>query len=393
MDLVLATNFDDQLPAEARDLPVKTYFGGFPYSLTGAGRPPHILPAITPERFREHLERIHEGGRVFYATVNSTDLGLKEYQEGFRARFLQEVGRLLELGTDGFVVALPLLVEIIHREYPDVPISVSTFSRLRTVAQGEYFLRMGARTLVLEEANRDLRLIRGLVRAGAEVEILVNQTCIHDCPYRAHHLNTSSLVSQDGTPGIPFEVPILECGLQMLKDPTLLVSSIWVRPEDLSLYEAAGVHRFKVSGRNRSTPWLLRSARAYSQRRYDGNLLDILSYVQVKGPLQALGSLSPTALSDPEIASVRDAFERMQHVSIDNSAFPPDFLRRVLATDCAHLSCKECGYCGSVAQKVVRIDGRPLSEYRPPAPSLQAESLLRHLRPEASAAAVPPTVS
>ena len=33
----------------------------------------------------------------------------------------------------------------------NVPISVSTFARIRTVTQAEYFLKLGARTIILEE--------------------------------------------------------------------------------------------------------------------------------------------------------------------------------------------------------------------------------------------------
>lgn len=383
MELVLATNFDDALVERTAGLPVSTFFGGFPITLTGGGRPPFILPEITVERFRAHIESIHRQGRDFTATLNSTDLGLKEYQPGFREQFVREVSRLLDLGVDGFVVALPLLMETIHQEFPDVPLSVSTFARIRTVAQGEHFLRMGAKTLILEEANRDFALIRGLVGLGAQVEILTNQTCIHDCPFRAHHLNTSSLCSQPGAQKLWFEFPLLQCGTAVLQDPSRLISSVWVRPEDLAFYEKAGVHRFKVSGRNRSTEWLVRSATAYAERRYDGNLLDILSFVQVKGPSRALESLPPEVQSRPEVASLRRAFEKLQEVTIDNRAFPSGFLQRIASTDCAHVSCRDCGYCASVARRVLRIGGLPPSSYEPPSRTASPEQILPFLSTEA----------
>lgn len=376
MEIVLATNFDDALVEQARDLPVSSYFGGFPISLTGAGRPPHILPDISADRFRAHVEAIHRRGRKFIATVNSIDLGLREYEPGYLAAFVREMARLLDLGVDGFVVALPLLIEALHREYPEAEISASTFARIRSVTQGEHFLRLGARTLILEEANRDMDLVRGLVRAGARVEVLVNQTCLKDCPFRAHHLNTSSLASQPQRPRVEFEVPILECGMEFLRDPASILSGIFVRPEDLEFYEQAGVHRFKVSGRNRSTEWLLRSARAYAGRRYDGNLLDILSFVQVKGPSHALAAVRGANGESAKVEKLRKAFARLEDVRIDNRAIPSGFLRRIATTDCAHLSCKECGYCAGVASKVMTIGGRPLSEYRPPTDLPPAASML-----------------
>ena len=384
MELVLASNFDDALIQGTAALPVSTFFGNFPVGLTGGGRPPHILPQIDDERFRAHVRTIHAQGRKFFATLNSNDLGLKEYTPGFERAFLDEVGRLLDLGVDGFVVAVPLLIEMIHRAYPEVPISVSTFARIRTVTQGEFFLRLGASILVIEEANRDFALLRGLVRRGASVEILVNQTCLQGCPFRGHHLNTSSLASQPGQPCPALEYPIAECGWEMVQDPRRLVGAIYVRPEDLEVYEDIGISRFKVSGRNKPTGWLVRAASAYAHRTYSGDLLDILSYVQVRAPLHYLRSITPPASAPAEeVVELRDAYGRLGEVSIDNRAYPKGFLRRIAATDCEHTSCDECGYCGTVAQKVLRIGGKPLSEYRPPTriPPLAVLSRIENVPP------------
>jgi collagenase-like PrtC family protease len=377
MDLVLATNFDDALIERVSDLPVETFFGGFPVSLIGAGRPPFILPEVDREGFRRHVQAIHRQGREFYATLNSNDLGLKEYRPGYLDAFLKEVEELLNLGVDGFVIAIPALLDAVHRSHPDVPLSVSSFARIRSVSQAEYFLKLGADTVILEEEDRNFPLIRGLVRAGARVEVLVNQTCIRECPFRAHHLNTSSLCSQPGGDRLWFEFPILECGLEVVRDPRKLISSIWVRPEDLSLYEEAGVHRFKISGRNRPTDWLVRAAGAYTARHYHGNLLDLLSFVQIKGPLNALSALSRRGVAPEVVEPLREAFAAFGDVVIDNDAFPQGFLRRIAATDCEAQTCDECGYCGTVAEKVVRVGGRSPSQYHPPLELPPAVGLLQ----------------
>lgn len=378
MEIVLASNFDDRLVHETADLPVVSFFGGYPVSLTGAGRPPRILPRVDPERFRAHLEEVHRKGRTFYATLNSNDLGLREYEPGYLERFLKEASHLLDLGVDGFVIALPALIEAVRGSWPDVPISVSTFARIRTVTQAEYFLRLGARTIILEEANRDFRLIRGLVRLGAEVEILVNQTCLPSCPYRAHHLSTSSLASQPGAACPVFEYPILECGTEYVRDPAKLISGIFVRPEDLAVYEEAGVTRFKVSGRNRSTDWLVRAAKAYAGRSHPGNLAEILSLVQVRGPRMALGRLA--ASGDPVGEGFTNAFAPFEEIGIDNRQFPADFLRHIASVDCEHTTCRACGYCRRVAERVLTIGGRPLGEYVPPLDLPSPIALLPELR-------------
>jgi collagenase-like PrtC family protease len=366
MELVLASNFDDALVAGASGLPVAALFGNYPVSLTGGGRPPQILPSVTADAFRRHVARVHASGRRFYATLNTNDLDLREYDREFLSQFLREVAHLLDLGVDGFVVALPILIEAITSEHPGVPITVSSFARVRTVTQAEYYQRMGADAVVIEEANRDFKLLRGLVRLGLKPEVLVNQTCIPSCPYRAHHLNTSSVASQGGRTSPRFEYPILECGLEYVRDPARILSSIFVRPEDLEIFEEAGVDRFKISGRNRPTAWLLRAARAYADRRYDGNLLDILSFVQIRGPRRALAEAAARGEGSVRAGRLRDAFDALSEIEIQNGAFPDGFLRRIASTDCEHIACSDCGFCAAVAEKVLRIAGRPPSAYSAP---------------------------
>lgn len=378
MEFVLATNFDDRLIEATRETPVTTFFGGFPVSLTGGGRPPYILPEMTDDKFRAHITKIHQAGRKFLVTLNSNDLGLREYDPDFVESFLKEAAHLQDLGVDGFIMAVPILMEALHQEYPSVHISASTFARITTLGQAEYFQKLGADVIVLEESNKNFRLIRALTKAGMNVEILCNQTCIKDCPFRAQHLQTSSLGSQPGGLKFWFEAPIMECGVELAKDPGKLVNSIAIRPEDLEVYEEAGVHRFKLSGRNRATDWLLRVTQAYAARHWEGNLLDILSYVQFKGPNQAVARIAESS-SLPMIGKLKQALDPLSRVAIDNQAFPPGFLRRVAATDCDNMSCEACGYCPGVAQKVVTVDGKPLAAYQRPTDLPAIATLLPHL--------------
>lgn len=379
MEIVLASNFDPELVERTASFPVASFFGNFPTSLTGGGRPPHILPAVDDGRFAAFVKAVHARGRTFYATINTADLGLREYRAGYLAEFDRELRHLVELGVDGFVVALPVLLQRIRRSYPDVRLTVSSFARVRTVAQAEYFARMGADTVVVEEANRDLRLLRALGASGLTVEVLVNQTCIHECPYRGHHLNTSSLSAQTGAVGPRFEYPIVQCGLEVVRDPVKLLSGIFVRPEDLEVLEEVGVRRFKISGRNRPTDWLVRAVRAYANRSYDGNLLDILSYVQNLGPRGALRRLSEEGCAPHVVGPLAAGFEALADLEIDNRKIPAGFLRRIAATDCARTSCSACGYCAGVARRAIRVLGAPLGEYRTPTDLPDPSALLEHL--------------
>ena len=226
---------------------------------------------------------------------------------------------------DGFVVALPALIEALREDDPAVPSSLFHLCpRSRTVNQVEYSARLGVGTVIVEEGNRDFRLLRALVRSGFHVEVLVNQTCIRDCPYRGHHLNTSSLCSPaPGASGSGSSTPCSSAGRSCSETPPGSSRRYGSGPKTSRCTRRPGSRRFKISGRNRSTEWLVQVARAYASRHWEGNLLDLLSLVQVKGPRRALDALAEEGRAPELVGPWRAAFSHLDNVVVDNQAFPP----------------------------------------------------------------------
>lgn len=104
------------------------------------------------------------------------------------------------------------------------------------------------------------------------------------------------------------------------KYPRLFFSSPWIRPEDVSYYEAElGVENIKIAGRQLPTEQTITIVEAYSNGEYHGNLLDLLS--------------SPYRL--------RDAYY-IPNDSLDGT------LERLVA--CSR-ECNSCGYCDIIAAR------------------------------------------
>ena len=177
-------------------LPVHAVYGSHAYSLVGSGRCGMMLPKVTDEVFNDMVSHTRQNGIDFYYTYNSSELALKEYTPDFYADFMADVDKRIKAGVNGFSIAVPLLLGWIKRDYPDVKVYVSSFARIRTAAMAKYWHDLGANTIYLEEANRDFQLIRALAREGYDIEVLVNESCIWDCPYRGWHFNTNSMASQ-----------------------------------------------------------------------------------------------------------------------------------------------------------------------------------------------------
>ncbi len=108
-----------------------------------------------------------------------------------------------------------------------------------------------------------------------------------------------------------------------------------------------GFDRFKIAGRNKRTEWIVRAVKAYSERRYEGNLLDIVSYPQ--------GRAVPKVME--KVNGPRD-YEILREVYVDNTKFPPNWLNFFKYNDCEGRSCSECAYCPAVAREVIRVGNK-----------------------------------
>ena len=60
-----------------------------------------------------------------------------------------------------------------------------------------------------------------------------------------------------------------------IQDPSLLLKSPFIRPEDLKEY-AHITNVFKIGGRSHFINWILNCVNAYANESYDGNLMDLM---------------------------------------------------------------------------------------------------------------------
>ena len=159
-----------------------------------------------------------------------------------------------------------------------------------------------------------------------------------------------------------------------LADPSQFIKSAWIRPEDLAVYEAMGYTTFKLLERGIPSAELLRRVKAYSERRFDGNLAELLLSYGFKQPVrkESLWSLrhfwKPRQVNPLRLKPMLD-LARLQGwlsplpecpIRVDARKIPEDFLDGFRVRACASLDCQACGYCERIAAQAVSI----LPEYR-----------------------------
>ena len=368
MRLVVATNWDDALLRGMQGLPVHVVFGKLRHDLVGGGRPSGILPSVTWAEMARHVSLAHELGFRFNYLWNATSLADAEYQPEFVGRMEEQLRRLVDMGVDGLVVGVPWMIALAKGTAPELEVTASSLMDVVTPREAQQFEAMGADAIVLHHAaNRDFRVldeIRASVRC--DLELIVNNSCVYQCPYNNCHHVSPSFHSREGSRPV-LEYELFWCAGRHAQDGAEIIRSRWIRPEDLHVYEARGYDRFKIAGRGRSTEWLLRSARAYAARSYPGDLTDIISMSQ-HAPLalarrRAAEAGGAHAVRWQEIA---DTLAPVRDLRVDNTAIPANFLRFFETHDCDALSCRSCSYCGLMARRAVRgVDGRETNAASP----------------------------
>ena len=178
---------------------------------------------------------------------------------------------------------------------------------------------------------------------GLELKVMVNEGCLLDCPFRQFHFNAIAHLGKDACRvgeeiapeayhercnKIAFNMFFGHCNTVMEKDPSQVLKSGWVRPEDLGFYDGITSY-FKVSGRTVHRNAVEATIRAYMEQSYDGNLLDI-----VDSSLKAFG-LSHGAVLDNK--------------SLGEAGFMD------LVTSCDR-SCEKCSACDAIAQRALSFE-------------------------------------
>lgn len=369
MKFSVACNWDPALLDGLSPYPVQELFGSLDATPVGGGRPSLVLGSISREKAAQYVNAVHQRGWEFNYLLNSPCMGNMEYERETHHRLLEHLEWMCGIGVDAVTVSIPYLLEIVKRQFPQLRAKVSVIAHVNTVARARHFEALGADELMLDYmSNRDFRFLREVRRAvGCDLSLLANDMCLYQCPYRTYHYNLCGHASQQDHPldGFYVDYCLLSCVVDKLRSPTELIKARWIRPEDLARYEELGYRTFKLSGRRMSTAWLVRSVRAYAERRYDGNLMEIVDGVtpgvdpDVHSP-QYEKMLNPRHAPQSERLNALGALFPVKPV-VENRLLD-GFLPFFEAQDCA-TACGTCTYCDEVAAKAVHSDERELARY------------------------------
>ncbi len=374
MKLSVAVNWDRALLDGLADIPeVTSIYAKLPFDVVGGGRAGIVIPSVDWDFAAAYIDKAHQLGLSFCYLINAPCLGNLEQTEQGKKQILSLVGQLVDMGVDSVSIANLAVVALVRRNFPQLAIRGSVLSWPTNLSRLKYQESLGIDPIIIpySEFNRDFNMLPK-IRSGlsCDMQLFVNVSCIYNCHYLAEHANSvghASQVSQNSQrPNSFLDFYLWQCTRRRLLHPELMLMSRWIRPEDLHIYEAMGFDEFKIIDRSRSTAWLLRATKAYADRCYDGNLLDILS-------LEMLGD--PVGFHSDIEDQIR---ERMRHYTKEERQLMSRMLklrRRLLALDlqidnaelanflegfqkikCAETYCENCRHCHRYAERAIRFD-------------------------------------
>jgi collagenase-like PrtC family protease len=371
MKLTVAANYDPQLVPKLSPYPVSEVYGKFPVDIVGGGRPSYMGSPLSRRQLREYVSLLAEHGIAFNYLLNAACMGNREWTRSWQKRLTSLLGSLQAMGIAWLTVSTPYLLEMIKARFPHFRVKVGIFAQVDTPRRARFWEQLGADAITLESfsINRDLSRLRAIRRAvRCDLQLIANHPCLPNCPMQSYHQNGIAHGS-DGSGTLFIDYCFLRCCNMRLDDPSLLIKAGWIRPEDVGRYEEMGFTTFKLLERGIPSEELLKRVRAYSERRFDGNLAElILPY----GFGQAIKKrrfwairhfLKPWQINPMWLKSLLGLAKAEgmlfplaeQSIQIDSAAIPPSFLDGFRDRDCAMLDCAECGYCERIAGRAVRV--------------------------------------
>lgn len=374
MRLSVAANWDIELLDGLEHIPeVTSIYAKLPFDIMGGGRAGIVVPSVDWDSAETYIREAHERGLSFCYLINAPCLGNLEQTKEGKKQILTFIEQLINMGVDSVSIANLAIVALVRHNFPNLAIRGSVLSWPTNLSRLKYQESLGVNPLIIpySDFNRDFKMLPK-IRSGLScgMQLFVNVSCIYNCHYLTEHASSvghASQVQQENQQANAFlDFYLWQCTRRRLLHPELFLMSRWIRPEDLHIYEAMGYDEFKIIDRSRSTAWLLRATKAYADRRYEGNLLDILS-------LEMLGD--PTGFHQDIEDQTR---ERMRHygteerqlmlrmlklrrrllnldIYIDNTELT-NFLEGFQKIRCSEKYCEDCCYCHKYAQRAVRID-------------------------------------
>jgi collagenase-like PrtC family protease len=372
MKLAVPANFDDDFFDKINLSRVTDIFGKLTSDAVGGGRSSNIFFPVPRRKFKEHVRCTRQRGITFNYLLNATCLNNTEFTRKGHRRIRKLLDFISDADVNMVTVSLPQLAVLVKKHYPHLKISVSSFACVNNMERVRYWEELGVDqiTLSFTDVNRNFKELKRILRyASCEIQTIANQICRKNCPFQGLHGNYHSHASQaHNTEGYAFDYYCITCFARFFTNPSAIMRSEWIRPEDLHYYEEIGLEKFKLIDRGLTSDSLAKIVQAYTDRKYDGNFMDLLpgmSKYKVTVNLKLSHGLryflKPHKVNSRKMLPVmrliaklksNESYYRNLGIYMDNKQLD-GFLEHFVNNSCSETFCDDCSYCRRWAEKAI----------------------------------------
>jgi len=382
MRLSVACNFDPELINQIKEnrFPVDEIFGKLPEDFMGGGRSSYMLSPLTKKGFIDYVELAKANNINFCYLLNAPCFNNQEFTRSGQKKINRMLSWLNDIGIKSITVSSPFLLQMIKKRYPGFKVRVSVFACVDNPLKAKRWEELGADCITLDSilVNRDFETLQKIRDVSKiDLQLMVNNSCLLSCPMCHYHNTTLGHSSQSNhkNKGFILDVCILRCSYLKLLDPVNYLRCEWIRPEDLRLYENMGYSNFKIIERSTPTEYLVKRMKAYVDRRYDGNLLDLVQpygydtskddSVLYQQPISWVAKFlfKPWLINPIKLLKVKALAEKRgmlkpypgePPVYLDNRKLD-GFIDTFVKKSCRYKNCDECQHCHRAAERALTI--------------------------------------
>lgn len=363
MKLLVPSNWDDNLIDGLAGIgSVDSLYGQANSDEYGGGRSSLFLPFTTAEKMRAHVGKARAAGFGFNYVMNATCFENIRIGREFESRLRRHLDFLCSMGVTGVTATDVPLIRLIRKHYPSLRISVSVFAIVTTVDQARRYEDLGVTDIVLGNQN-DFEFIRAVREAvSCSLVLFANLGCQVFCNECSLHSYTVTHSSQSGhrSKGFVIDTHIIRCAIKKTENPESLLKMMYVRPEDIWIYEKLGVDKLKIVERISPTETLVSLAKSYDQRYFEGNFLELVNGLAFTNRRRVFPNfsflLSPSRVNVVKLISGLESVRPFE-IFIDNSklsGFKEALMRS--GVNCAVENCSRCGLCHRYFAEAARFD-------------------------------------
>ena len=374
----VACNFDTKLIDNISEYPVYEVFGKLTEDFFGGGRPSFYLPEVNKSRLEKYVKYCHENGIEFNYLLNSSSMNNVEFTTKGQKELRKILDWLTQIKVDSITVSNLFFLRAIKQNYPNFKVRISAHRETDNARQVRFWEDNGADCVVISETtvHREFKVLRAMREAvSIDLSLIVNNWCRQDCAIASNHAVLLSNASRKGTQNFPLDYCSVYCNAFRLEEPVNYLRANWIRPEDLHYYEEMGYTNFKIVERNTPTDILTLRVDAYNNRRYDGNLLDIVqNYSYPATSMKSKDEKDSFSLKRmtkyffkpfqfnmtkfPEIVKFGKNASMLYPREGDNPVYVSNrnldgFLKRFETQGCEEMDCENCFYCHRWAEDAV----------------------------------------